>query len=444
MSTELQEALAVNQVGALIPKQIDPVILEYVRRYAPLLRAIPSKHWPTNQYFFNQRTVLPSGGFVTDGGAQAVSSSTYVQSSFIIKLLQSVGAVTGFAQAVTAALVGDLRQKEIEGAMKGLAWDIENGVDWGNAAATVNGKYPQFDGLDVQVSTFSGASQNAINRAGNSFALADFDKVIDLVEENAAQPVIGDQWMLVGSPALQSKMAQLLLSQQRYMEVEIAAGLVVPSYRGIPFVKTSFLAARQQSMGTVTTATATSGGTLAAATYYYRVSAVIARYGEIAGCTEVSQTTTGSTSTVTLSFSTPTGPDGNQPTHYKVYRSTSTNTETLLGTVDAFDTTGVATTSIIDTGSNLLTNSSGNTGPAAYVTGNTGQPPLNTAEENFYLLPRDPDLMLRPYVREFELIPLAPTTAAPDILPFAVVSDTTLAIRGPKYVGRATRVAVAL
>ena len=45
--------------------------------------------------------------------------------------------------------------------------------------------------------------------------------------------------------------------------------------------------------------TATSGGTLLASTYYYRVSAVI-NHTETALATQVSQITTGSTSTVTL------------------------------------------------------------------------------------------------------------------------------------------------
>ncbi len=131
---------------------------------------------------------------------------------------------------------------------------------------------------------------------------------------------------------------------------------------------------------------------------------------------------------------------------YKVYRSASTGTESLIGTVDAFDTTGAATTSVIDTGTNLLTNSSVNTGPSAYQGGNTGAYPRGgaSAQEDVYLVPRDPNFLVRPYTRDMQILPLAPTVSAPDTLPFAVLTDTTLACRGPKYVGRLSRLAATL
>jgi hypothetical protein len=61
--------------------------------------------------------------------------------------------------------VQDLKQQEIEGSIQGLYWDIENAMLWGNSGSTQYGGYPQFDGLDTQVSTFSGNNQNAIDAA---------------------------------------------------------------------------------------------------------------------------------------------------------------------------------------------------------------------------------------------------------------------------------------
>jgi hypothetical protein len=459
VSTELEEALAASQVGALIPKAIDPVILEYVRRYAPMARALPTVPWHTNTYYFNQRTVLPPGGFVTDGGARPVGNSTYVQSSFNIKLLQAIGSVTGFAQVVTADLVGSLKQREVEGTLMGLAFDLENALCWGNSLATVGGWFPQFDGFDVQISSFSGATQNAVDRANATFALTDMDTLIDVVESNAAMAIGGSPYAFICSPAVNSKIAQLLTNQQRYNTVDVAVGLNVPSYRDIPILKTSFLASRQQAMGTVTPSTGTTGGTLPdSTTYKYQIAPVIGRYGEIAACAEVSQATSGvggGLHTISLAFSTPTGPDGAAPIAYKVYRTAgggSTGTETLLGVVDAYDSTGsqqspVAVTTIIDTGTALLTNTPGATVAAlsaAYVGGNAGQPPLATGQENIYLVPLDDNFMVRPFTRDFELINLAPTTTAPDQLPFAVVSDTCLAIRAPKYVARLIRSATGI
>src|SRR4051812_9893980 len=74
-SAELREALGAAGAAALVQKIIDPVLLEYQRRYSPLVRAIPSGRWGSTTYFFNQRTVNPNGGFVTDGGTRPVTNS---------------------------------------------------------------------------------------------------------------------------------------------------------------------------------------------------------------------------------------------------------------------------------------------------------------------------------------------------------------------------------
>lgn len=76
---------------------------------------------------------------------------------------------------------------------------------------------------------------------------------------------------------------------------------------------------------TVTLATSTSGGTLAAATYYYRVS-VFDDSGETLASVEKSIATTGATSTVTMSWADIEGAKG-----YKVYGRT-TGAELLLAT----------------------------------------------------------------------------------------------------------------
>ncbi|MFI5831083.1 hypothetical protein ACIA6C_28180 [Streptomyces sp. NPDC051578] len=450
---ELREALTAAGAAPLVNTVIDPMLLEYQRRYAPLVRAITSKKWDSTVYYFNQRTQRATGGFVTDGGARPVSNSTYIQNSFPIRNMQAVGAVTGYSQAVTRGLVQDLKQQEIEGSIQGLYWDIENAMLWGNSASTTFGAYPQFDGLDSLVASYSGNAQNAID-FNASLSLGALDKLIDLVEQQAAMAIQDSAWMLVMSPTAASKVAQLLQSQQRFSDkVEVAGGLNVPTYRDVPIVKSSFLSARGYSMGTVTTATATTGGTLAAATYYYQVVPVIARQGEIQPSAEVSQTTTGSTSTVTLSFSTPTGLDGSQPNVYKVYRSTAAGAETLLGYVDAVvgvgadGVTPVLTVSIVDDGTKL-TPKNGSTvpaaGPATYVGTNASAKPSAAGQENIYLMSRDPNFVVRPYVRELTPLDVYPTVTGPDQLPYAIVSDTTLAVRASKYLGRLSRVTTTL
>jgi len=85
----------------------------------------------------------------------------------------------------------------------------------------------------------------------------------------------------------------------------------------------------------LTPSTATSGGTLAASTYFYRVTAIV-NFTETAAAAEQSQVTTGSTSTVTLNWTAVSG-----ATAYKVY-GRATGAELFMATV--------LTNSFVDTG----------------------------------------------------------------------------------------------
>jgi hypothetical protein len=464
MPSEIREALTVAGVGPLLPKIIDPLLLEYMRRIAPLVRAIPSTKWDTDQYYWNNRSQVANGGFVSDGGAAPVSNSVYNQSSFQMKHLQIVGAVTGYSQAVTRMVIGDLRQTEIEGSIQGLLWDTETAIDWGNSASTINGARPQFDGLDTQVNVYSGAYQNALDKGGNTLTTAHLDELMNMVQINASMPLLGSSWMFVCSSTVISKVAQLLQGQQRFSQVQVAPGLLVDSYRNIPLMTTSFLAPQSYGMGTVTGGAGTGAlpgglssltGSLANATYKYVVAPVIARSGEILPCAEVSQATGGTSGYVTLSFTVPTGQDGALPTLYKVYRTASggaSGSETFLGYVDstvglaADGVTPVYATCIVDTGAALIpvVGSSATTVPGTLATTyfgtNTGMYPLAAGLENIYLMARDRNFIIRPYVRECMPLDVYPTTNSPDSLPYALVTDTCLAVRAPRYLGRLSRV----
>lgn len=459
MATELDEALTAAGVPALVQKVIDPMLLEYQRRYSPLIRVIPSKKISSTTYYFNRRTQRAPGGFVTDGGARPMGNSVYEQFQFVIKLLQSVGGVTGYAQEVTRDQIGDLRAQEVASCMQGLLWDIEQALLWGSAGATQYGPWPQFDGLDVMVSQFASttaAPQNAQDGAGAALALRHLDLLIDMVESNAAMPIFNDQWMFVMSSTAASKIAQFETPLQRFLtQTDVAAGLNVTAYRGIPMIKSSFLSSRLSAqMGAVTAAAAAGpttavpnfNGTIGAGSYVYVIEPTMARASTLLPSTETaSVTTTGATSNVTLSFTPPQGLEGAGPQTYRVYRGTSAGNATLLGIVDAIvgtsgdGITPIYATQILDTGSTLIP-----LGPAAappanpvptYVGGSSVKPRISGGED-IYLIPRDPDILLRPYVRDVTPLAIYPTTASPDQLPFALATDTTLALRAPKYVGR--------
>lgn len=444
----IQEALTAVGAGALVQKRIDPLVNELQRRYAPLLQAVPSQQWNSTVFNWDVRTALPAGGPVTDGGARPVSTSTYTQKNVTIQHILTVGAVTGYAEAVTTSF-GSLRGREIVGAVKNMGWLAETEMLFGNATATQYGAFPQFSGLDYFVNK---AGTNMVTLAGATFALSHFDKVIDLVENNINESIFGDDWMFVVSPGLDSKVAQLLTNQQRFNvpgipSAEVAAGLIVPTYRNIPIVKSSMLASRAGTMSAITLTSATTGGSIhASTTRKYRVSAVIPTYGETAACAEVS-ITTGSgttTNTVKIAFTPPSTPTGGPVWLYKVWESATTGAETLLGVVDGTigqnGVTPIVTTSIVDTGTNLIPHH-GTTVPAqypaAYVGGNSSMKCQVTTGQDFYLISRDPGNIVRPYVRDCQPVPnLAPTVTGPDQLPYALITDTCLGVRMTTFIGR--------
>ena len=452
---DIEEALTSVGAAPLVQKRISPLVNELQRRYSPILEAIPTEPWNSTVFNWDTRTQLPSGGSVTDGGTRPVSSSTYIQSPVTIRNLLTVGAVTGYAEAVTQTF-GSLRGREITGAIKGLNWDVETLMMWGNSGSTQYGPYPEFDGLDSLCTTMSGSGQNVLN-VGAALTTNLLDQLINLVENNISESIFSDDWMFVTSPVVESRIAQLLIQQQRFVNLptaEIGAGLIVMAYRDIPIVKSSWLNAKDGAMSTISASTATTGGTIAAGTRWYRVTAIMPRSGQSAVSNEVSQVTTGSTSTVTLSFTPPTTNAGAPVLAYQVWEGATTGSETLLGIVDGTvglqgdNVTPIPTTSIVDTGTALVPQNGATVpaqSPATYQGGGTGLPVPSSGGQSIYLMSRDPANVVRPYVRDVQPVPnLAPTVLAPDQLPYALVTDTCLGLRMPTFIGRMYNTSVVL
>ena len=86
--------------------------------------------------------------------------------------------------------------------------------------------------------------------------------------------------------------------------------------------------------------------------------------------------------------------------------------------------------------------------PTTYFGTNAGHLPrwtsAGTQGEDIYLISRNRDNVVRPYVRNIQPITLAPTVLQPDALPFALVADTALAVRAPTFASRLRNVSVAL
>lgn len=467
----LRETLGTTTgAGGLVPVIIDRLLLEYQRKYAPLHRAIPRKTWSTNEYLFNQRNKLPLAQATTEAPSTtdvAASQSNYAQTTFLIKHLQSQLDISTFAAKV-AIVNGNLFDLELAGAAKAMAWLEEAQHLYGSAQATLNTKRPQWDGFDVQI-----GSANKIDAGNAAVTLQDLDNMIDAVRGVAAQE-LGTDWFFCVSPKMSSRINGLFVQQQRFFEnmttiygrddfgfpdapitdnkVGIDAGVEVQTYRGVPIVLDTLLS-NQGQMGAISTTNNTgSGSSLSTSTTYYYIVEAFTRYGLLYGSTEVSASPAGSGNNIVLSWSTPQPVDafGNviDIMGYRIYRSTSTGTETLYALSSAYNNSDAAVTSFTDTG--LPQTPSTNTALYAATVAVSGSnatsdgvtyPRESSTTEEILLCPRNPEYIVCPVVNEVQAQMLAPVNAR--TRQFALTSDLTLAMRAGLFGAKLYRVKTA-
>jgi len=117
-------------------------------------------------------------------------------------------------------------------------------------------------------------------------------------------------------------------------QVSIAGGWRLNMYRDILILESTATRPTNEDIniyGTVGSSTATTGGTVPAATYYFEISAVTEE-GEQLASTEITQVTTGATSTLTLTWG-----EVTNAYRYKIYSSNASGGDKNLVRVVAAD-----------------------------------------------------------------------------------------------------------
>lgn len=471
---DLREAFTLaGGATTLTPKIIDRLLNELQRKYGPLHRAIPRKTWETDTFYFNQRTALPKAQFVVEApgtsgaGSVTPTNSTYVQKSFAIKHTQSQIDISTFAAKV-AVVNGNLFDLELLGAAKSMEWLEETTHMWGSASATVNTYRPQWDGVDSLMAT-----ANKVDAGGNVLGLSHMDSAIDAVRGVYAGE-LGTDFFFAMSPRMQSRLNGQFVNQQRFnmgmtkiftrddfgdpnagvSDSAIDAGIEVQTYRSIPIVISTFLSS-QGTMGALTltsnTTGAAAGSLLAATTYYYVVEAVT-KYGLTVASAELSASPSSNGNYIVLGWSTPQPLDayGNviDIIGYRVFRGTTSGSETLYAQVAAYDNSDVAITAYTDTGLIVNPNVTANisTYTVASVSTNAVSdgvtfPRIQTGTqitEDIWLLPRDPEILVCPEVNPITTQMLAPINAR--TRQFALTADKTLAVRASAFMSKICRV----
>lgn len=472
---QIQETLSQSS-GAqyLYQPVIDRSLFEATRKFTSTRMTFPRRTWNTPQYLFNKRTNYPATRAVVEAppstgvGSAVATSSTYAQIGYTIKHWQSNMDLAKFSIQV-ARVNGDLMQLELAGASESAVWFEEALNFYGSAGATQNTWRPEWDGVDLLMST----SNKIIANQAPSFAM--FDAMIDATKKSLGAP-LGSNYAFMLSPEVLSITGRLFVEDMRWIGKAIVyprddrgqlggqvtdnknyidGGLEVSTYRGVPFIESSFLTSLG-TMGTITpTVTPSNGGVIPAGTYYYCVE-VLTDYG-LSLAAETTQVTVGAAGTVSLAWSTPSIVDGNsnvrQNLLFRIHRTVAggaSGSETLYAVVAATDyTSDVAITSFNDTGavlspatfgaSNVCAITVAASSNVAIPDGGTS-PRLSSSHnlQDIFLLPRDPDILCVPVVNEMQTVPLALVNARTQQV--ALIGDQVLAVRGPGFMSKASGV----
>lgn len=460
---------------------IDRALFEATRKFTATRMLFPRKKWNTPTYIFNKRTNYPITRAVVEAppttgtGSVAATSSTYSQTSWAVKHWQSNLDLAKFS-IQTARVNGDLMQLELEAATESAMWFEEAVNFYGSAQATLNTWRPAWDGVDMLMAA---NSTNKINVSGApSFAM--LDAMIDAVKKALGRKIDANQYAFVLSSELWSTIGRLFVQEKRFLDKAVVyprddrgqlngrisdnrnyidGGLEAATYRGVPFIESSFITSLGQ-MGTITaTGNTGSGSSLVNSQYGYIVEAV-SDYGVTLASAEVLITPT-ATNNVVLSWTKPTVTDANGNTRqilfYRIFRTAAagaSGSETLYAVVAANQATSTGdgdVTSFTDTGliqnpavtstlawTTVFSSDGTNAAPDGVTLPRTN-PGGHTAQD-IWLLPRDPDILLVPCVNELQTVPLALFNARTQQV--ALEGDQVLVVRGPAFMAKAMQVYV--
>ena len=327
---ELKLALDSTSGAVLSPESLEPLLVETVRRLAPVFATLSVIQADGKTHEFNSRTVLPSANFEGENAVTASSNSTYTRTPESLKIVRGKGGVTGFQQAASKKFINS-SAKEIEAQAKTMAWTLEYGVLWGNKTADAI----QIDGFDSKITV------NRVDK-GAIITLRHLDDLLDRIQESGVM----DHRTLrfVASPTMISKISTLQSEARIPVErVTFAGGMVMDTYREVPLVRSSCVRPTS-TMGVVAAVGSApgGGGLTGAATYFYRVSAVTSR-GEQWAVASTTVTLGGGDDSVDLTWTAVTDAQ-----LYKIYRTDAAGaagTEVLITRIAAktYDGNGTIT-----------------------------------------------------------------------------------------------------
>ena len=317
---------------ALIPEHLEEVITNTLVRLVPEIAIPVLKHDPQKFHEFIRLTALPSpGSAMGENSTTPTRNSTTERDSVELKVLKRKGAVTGFVQDAAENFT-DAQAFEMETHLQAFGNDLRTYMLYGNRAAD---QYT-FSGLDFFIES---SRKNTVQGGVVPTSLSILD---DMIDNNLRNQGSAHRKVFEMSPEMLSVFSRLYTQVRDNREairgtnvIEVDGGHRLETYRNIPIVETTATRPVTQQ-GTVTGASAGTGGAIPDDTYYFKI-APVTWDGEQRASAEVSVTTS-SADTITLSFAA-----NSDAMYYKVYVSDATNTETLKDIVSGFSYDGNGT-----------------------------------------------------------------------------------------------------
>jgi len=243
------KALGVTAAGSILRQpEIDKVIAQMVEYKNPLRMNLPRKPGSGDAFYQNRRTPGTTGAeFVSDLGTLNQSGGSFAQVNFPYKTIAYNGVISRRLQAQGRSYA-NIAAQEIEAATLEFRKKEENGLFKGSVSSSAL----EFDGLDILIPSSQAVGMTTVT-LGESITLAKLDEVIDTC--------IHEPDLILCSKRTSRQINALLQAQQRFVDkIEIKGGFKVPTYNGIPILRSTEIPDTQAWDGSAVT-DEVSGGT---------------------------------------------------------------------------------------------------------------------------------------------------------------------------------------
>jgi len=387
LSPDIQKAVGtVTEGGALTAQRLREKITNTIVHISPELYFImqsatgPEKRG-AEKYEFDKIISLPRRvGAVGANAATQRTGSKFIRDEVYMKIIRRVSRISGFLDETTRGTI-NTPEREYENHLKAHGLDMVYHCYFGNVGANPR----EFDGFDRFVQT------NRIPLARGGEVPTDLQLFSDALARSNEKGGLNHRRAFILSPTLWFYFNNLIsyirvnnpaevATLGTYKDFKFNAHWEMVSFMGIPILQSGWTKPREKMSSTVTPVKQATGGSLSDGTYYIQIAPVTTR-GEQIASDEVSVTLDAGTAVQSIKVTldaphlsrkeTPEGEDYNDTYQYRIYMSTTSQSEKLSKIVSAF---------VYDVDGQQLSDENGTAGNDIIITGLIDTNTVNSAQ----------------------------------------------------------------